>query len=223
MEYTPYEETKGTQQLVIETIPPGIPIDGAGHGPSAADIDTVRRLYGDVPTTFTVTSDPEGLQVIVDGAAVTTPQSFNWAVGSVHTFDVADMQGDGTPVRYLFGRWGDNKPRKHSITVSAATTVYSAFFIRQYLVKTGVSPADGGTVTISPASDGYYADNAPVTITATPQAGYAFSGWNGTGSSPSKRPWTGGHSRIVSGHDSQPRVRGAFHPESGADRHDRSS
>ena len=175
-------ETKATQLLVIETIPPGIPIDGSGHGPSEADIDTVRRLYGDVPNSVTITSDPEGLQVIVDGAAVTTPQSFNWAVGSVHTVDVSDLQGDGTPVRYLFGRWGDNKPEKHSIAVLPNTTVYSVFFIRQYLVKTGVSPSDGGSVTISPASDGYYTDNAPVTITATPRAGHGFSGWNGTGS-----------------------------------------
>lgn len=44
MEYAPYVETKATQVLVIETIPPGIPIDGALHGPSAADIDTVNRL-----------------------------------------------------------------------------------------------------------------------------------------------------------------------------------
>ena len=182
MEYGPYEETKATQVLVNETIPPGLGIDGTAHGPSAGDIDTVRRMYGEVPSSVTITSAPEGLLVSVDGASVKTPQSFNWAVGSIHNLDVADRQGDGTPVRYSFGRWGDNQQRKHSVTVSADTTVYSVFFVRQYQVKTGVSPSDGGTVTISPASDGYYADNAPVTVTATPQNGYSFSGWNGTGS-----------------------------------------
>ena len=182
MEYSAFFYASTTQALAIETIPPGIVIDGTAHGPSAADIDRVNRLYGAVPDRVTITSDPEGLQIVVDGVAVTTPRSFNWTLGSVHTLDVPEGQGDGTPIRYLFGRWGDNRPRAHSITVSPDTTVYSAAFIRQYQVKTGVSPSDGGTVAISPASEGYYTENAPVTVTATALNGYTFSGWNGTGS-----------------------------------------
>ena len=58
---------------VIETIPAGIPLSNP-TGYSAADIDGIRRLYGNAPTAVTVTSNPPGLQVIVDGNTVTTPK-----------------------------------------------------------------------------------------------------------------------------------------------------
>ena len=52
---------------VIESIPAGIPLSNP-TGYTAADIDGIRRLYGDAPTAVTVTSNPPGLQVIVDGS-----------------------------------------------------------------------------------------------------------------------------------------------------------
>src|SRR5208282_3347858 len=55
----------------IESIPAGIPLSNS-NGYSAADIDGIERLYGKAPTKVTVTSNPPGLQVVVDGAAITT-------------------------------------------------------------------------------------------------------------------------------------------------------
>jgi uncharacterized protein (TIGR03437 family) len=180
MEYGRFSPAQDRLLVVIETIPPGMPIDGSGHGLSAADIDRVNRMYGATPTSTTVTSNPEGLQVIVDGETIVTPKAFQWAPGSRHTVDVPDKQGDGMPTRYLFGRWSDNLAKAHTIVASADATVHSASFIRQYLVRTGVATAGTGTVAIDPAAaDGYYADGTKVTITATPAAGFAFQGWNG--------------------------------------------
>lgn len=183
MEYNAFETDLAVQVEAIRTIPAGIPIDGSAHGLSAGDIDTVSRMYGATPTSVTITTDPAGLDVIVDGALVTAPQTFAWTPGSVHSLDTPATERDGTPMRYLFGRWSDNQPKSHSITVDLALTVYSANFIRQYLVQTGVSPAGAGAVSIDPASpDGYYTEHTRVTVTAKPAAGNSFSGWNGTGS-----------------------------------------
>lgn len=71
----------------IDSIPAGIPLSNQS-GYTAADIDGIERLYGSAPTSVTVTSNPAGLQVIVDGATVTTPQVYNWALNSTHALDI---------------------------------------------------------------------------------------------------------------------------------------
>ncbi|MDQ6656409.1 MAG: M12 family metallopeptidase, partial [Verrucomicrobiota bacterium] len=71
----------------LESVPAGIPL-GNLTGYTAADIDGIRRLYCSAPTAVTVTSNPPGLQVIVDGATITTPQAFAWALNSSHTLAV---------------------------------------------------------------------------------------------------------------------------------------
>ncbi len=50
----------------------------------------------------------------------------------------------------------------------------------QYYLSTSVAPTGGGSVT--PAS-GWYSPGSPVTLTATPNTGYRFSGFSGTASS----------------------------------------
>src|SRR5580693_8034502 len=79
-----------------------------------------------VPSTFTwsptgfevtVTSNPVGLQVKVDGTTITTPQTYAWALNSTHTLSVAagvqmlngDIAGSTTSATfyYTYGRWND--------------------------------------------------------------------------------------------------------------------
>jgi hypothetical protein len=71
----------------IESIPAGIPLSNQ-TGYTATDIDGIERLYGNAATVVTVTSNPPGLQVIVDGATVTTPQTFDWSLFSTHTLNI---------------------------------------------------------------------------------------------------------------------------------------
>jgi hypothetical protein len=71
MEYIPFAFSRNGGP-VLETIPPGMPLSNQA-GYSAADIDGIKRLYGIFPNSVTVTSNPPGLSVMVDGAAVTTP------------------------------------------------------------------------------------------------------------------------------------------------------
>jgi hypothetical protein len=197
MEYIPYAFSRNGGD-VIETIPPGIALSSL-NGYSAGDIDGVARLYGAVPTLVTVTSNPPGLSVIVDGNAVTTPQSFAWKLKSTHTLAVAapaqTLPGGGT---YVYGRWNDNAAASHSITVapgnhtlaqpvtSPAVTVYSANFIQLSAYTASYDAATGG-VGVSPAPQSYggasglyFVARQPVTLTATPAANYQFLDWGGT-------------------------------------------
>jgi hypothetical protein len=61
-------------------------VAGTGGAPSlpvfdysAGDKEAIERLYGAAPTKVTVTSNPVGLSVSVDGTPITTPQTFQLA------------------------------------------------------------------------------------------------------------------------------------------------
>lgn len=176
----------------IETIPAGMPLSNP-NGYSAADIDGIDRLYGAIPAQVTVTSNPPGLQVIVDGSTVITPQVYNWALNSTHTLNVPSSPQTLSGINYIYGRWNDSTTVSHTITVtpgnnmvtqpatSPAITVYSANFIQLVSYANVVSPSGAGTVVPSPApqtysglSGQYYIIRQPVTLTATPSGGQNF-------------------------------------------------
>ncbi|MGA7522014.1 MAG: M12 family metallopeptidase, partial [Acidobacteriaceae bacterium] len=171
---------------VIETIPPGIPLQGVEGLPgvgnqdySAADKEAIERLYGKAPTSVTITSNPIGLQVIVDNQTVTTPQTYNWALNSTHTLSVSgnvqtltgDIENSDPPVSttfyYTYGRWNDSTAQTHTITVnpgngspafpstSPAIATYSANFVQLVPYTESVTPSDDGTVSVSPAPQTY--------------------------------------------------------------------
>ena len=183
MHYGRYFTLRNPKNSTMETIPAGI-VMGLLTDLSDGDIDQIRRIYGAVPTATTISTNPPGLQVIVDGTTVTAPQSFNWAAGSTHTVDIAGPQflpGDAN-TRYTYGRWSDNQPQAHTITASAAVTVFEISFIQQFRLTTGAAPATGGSVTVSPASsDGFYTNNTMVTLTAAATAPNRFLVWGPTG------------------------------------------
>ena len=184
MHYGRYFDLKNPKLSTIETKPAGIVIGAFDHL-SDGDLDTINRMYGSAPTKTTISTDPPGLQLTVDGATVTAPQSFDWAPGSKHTVDVPGPQflASSNTTRYLFGRWSDNQAQSHTFTASKDITVVIAAFVRQYRLQTGVSPAGSGTVTVTPSSpDGFYTDNAFVTLTASAAAGPRFLVWGPSGS-----------------------------------------
>jgi len=190
----------------MEAIPAGIPLSNQ-VGYTAADIDGIERLYGSAPTKVTVTSNPPGLQVVVDGTPITTPQVFTWTLNSTHTLDipsgVQSQTGDivnsttSTTFYYTYGRWSDATPASHSITVlpgngelatpatSPAVTTYTANFIQLVPYAASIFPAGTGTVAPSPAPQSFsgsalsfYTARQQVTLTATPNAGENFYEFN---------------------------------------------
>jgi hypothetical protein len=191
MEYPAYSFSRNGEPC-IETIPAGIPLSNP-TGYSAADIDGIDRLYGAIPSEVTVTSNPPGLQVIVDGATVITPQTYTWALNSSHSFNVPTAPQTLSGINYVYGRWSDSTTENHTITVTPgnntvaqpatapAVTVYSANFIQLVPYVNTISPAGMGTVTATPASQtysqlsgSYYIIRQPVTLTAAPVKGQNF-------------------------------------------------
>jgi hypothetical protein len=200
MHYFPLNFSKNGAP-VLESIPPGMPLSNT-VGYSAGDIDAIRRLYGFTPTEVTITTNPPGLPVVVDGATVTTPQTYNWPLFSTHTLNVAAaaqsqagfISGTTTPTTfyYTYGRWNDNGAQSHTITVlpgngelafpatSPASTVYMASFIQ--IVPYAVTAYNNmGTITPTPApvsysgvTGVYYTARQQVTLTAAPNPGETF-------------------------------------------------
>jgi hypothetical protein len=193
MEYPAFSFSRNGEPCV-ESIPAGMPLSNSA-GYSAGDIDGIDRLYGAIPTQVTVTSNPPGLQVTVDGETITTPQVYSWALNSTHTLSVTSVPQtlSSTGISYIYGRWNDSTEPSHSITVAPgnntvaqpasapAVTVYSANFIQLVPYVNAISPSGSGTVSTSPnpqsysgLSGVYYTIREPVTLTATPSSGENF-------------------------------------------------
>jgi hypothetical protein len=205
MMYIPFAFTRNGGP-VLDTIPAGMALSNL-IGYTAGDIDTVRRLYGFAPTQVTVTSNPPGLSVVVDGNTITTPQSFSWALKSKHKVSVsgnAQTVGGGT---YVYGRWNDSTAASHTITVapgnntlaqpntSPAVTVYTANFIQLSPYSATIMPAGSGSVGTNPAPQSYpgangefYVARQKVTLTPTPIGAYQFIYFQGTSEPLSANP-----------------------------------
>ena len=183
----PQKQRNHARPYQAETIPPGMPFGAtmpfaATLELSPGDSDSVARLYGHIPSEYVVSTNPAGLEVIVDGERITAPASFAWATGSEHTLEVPSPQfRPGS--RFLFGRWSDDGGRVHRITAHSDTTLYQASFIAQHQVSTGAEvwcrdataaceDAESIDVTVSPASpDGYYTLRTPIEVAATARHG----------------------------------------------------
>lgn len=208
MHYPPFEFTKNNLP-VLESIPPGIPL-GNNTGFSAGDLDQVSRLYGRAPAAVTVTTNPAGLKIMVDGVVFTAPHSFTWALNSTHQLDLPPDPQQTNPAdgsSYSFGRWNDNGARSHSISTGGGSgaltspankplvTVYEANCIRLQPFSLSVTPAGAGAANVTPAPQSvfggsFFVDRQKVTVTATPNAGQNFFGWFGPPLPQSQNPYS---------------------------------
>jgi hypothetical protein len=99
--------------------------------------------------TFTVrvTTEPEGLRITVDEADYTSPQTFIWLGGTVHTIGTVSPQlGDGAI--YTWVSWSDGGEITHTV-VTTGDAVYVAYFKKQFSVvfsQTGLDDSAKGTV-----------------------------------------------------------------------------
>jgi hypothetical protein len=201
MHYIPYAFSRNGGPT-LETRPAGIPMSNT-VGYTASDIDGIERLYGAAPTKVTVTSNPVGLSVVVDGAAITTPKTYSWALQSTHSLAVPAGGQMLNSAGYIYGRWADNLNANHSITVtpgigsvgapatSPALTVYTAHFVALANYTAVTAPANEGGVTATPApktytglKGQYFVARQQVRLTPAASAGYSFLTWGGT-----EPPW----------------------------------
>ena len=128
------------------------------------------------PISITVQPSPSGRSFTVDGTSYTTVQTFSWTPGSSHTIATTTPQSGGTGVQYVWSSWSDGGAMSHTVAPTGGTT-YTANFTTQYYLT--MSAGTGGTVT---PSSGWYNSSAGVSISTTPNSGYSFSIWTGSGS-----------------------------------------
>lgn len=139
----------------------------------------ITKFVDGTPLTFTVTTNPAGLNVTVDGVTRAAPHFYGWAAGSQHTLSAPSPQGSGA-TRYTFSGWSQGGAQTQTITAPNASTTYTANFTTQHQLTLAVSPPGSGTVSASPASgDSFYNQGTSVQIGVSPSPGYNFSGFSG--------------------------------------------
>ena len=211
MHYSEFQSSAVNTEPIFETIPPGMlmrqrDVPEGQQGLSTGDIDAVARLYGVPPTGITLSTNPPGLDLVVDGIRVTSPRRYQWAQGSRHVIEAPLAQQSSQPgERYLFGRWSDGGNRSHTITADPEATWYEANFIVQQKVDLEVNVVGGGFAPESeivgvrpPSADGYYTRRSPIEVWADPAAGGRdalglrfsrwFTGWFFKNGGPSSNP-----------------------------------
>jgi hypothetical protein len=178
-----YDKTFMTRygDRIMDSIPPGLELF-SDDGLSPNDIDAVARMYNWPVTMTTISTNPPGLNLIVDGETVSTPASFDWAPGSRHTIEAPETQGSGATV-YRFARWSNDGPRDQTVTVAQDAADRTTSYVANLLPHCKITlhpPEDPslGYYTITPyAADGYYPCDSEVTLQAFPAEGVKFLDW----------------------------------------------
>jgi hypothetical protein len=88
-----------------------------------------------VNANYTITTIPSGFQITVDSVNYTAPQLFNWAIGSTHVINAAQIQNQTAKNRYSFANWSDSGTQSHTLTVNSNSKTISANFKTQVPVN----------------------------------------------------------------------------------------
>jgi hypothetical protein len=124
----------------------------------------------------TIQAGLPGLSFTVDGTNYTSARIFNWIPGSNHVISTSSPQSGGTGIQYVWSNWSDGGAISHVVAPLTGIT-YTANFATNYFLTVDANP--GGTA--SPAS--LWTDSGEsVNISATPNSGFLFNNWSGSGS-----------------------------------------
>lgn len=107
------------------------------------------------PLLTTIRTEPFGLPIVVDGAAITAPATYQWASDASHVVSAAEsVATDATRSRILaFDEWTDLGARAHAISMNRAT--FATDLTARYIdTVTGLSVPPGGSATLVTAGTG---------------------------------------------------------------------
>jgi hypothetical protein len=137
----------------------------------------------------TITTNPPGLLVQVDGTTYASPASFSpdpdingsaWAAGTVHTVDATSPQNPWSPnTSYVWSSWSDGLAQSHSITVPTGNSTVTADYNTQLglVLATNSNSNCAGSLAANPP--GPSNTGTSVILTATPNSGWVFTQWEG--------------------------------------------
>lgn len=148
------------------------------------------RNPGFPSATVTVTTQPAGLPVTVDGASAKSPVTNTWILNSTHTVSVAQTVRIATGSRWNWTSWSDGGALSHPIVASQDTTI-TATFTKQFSAQASVSPSGltyaVDNVSYTAAFSGWWNANSSHWIAtsspqyASPDVRYLWSGWSDGG------------------------------------------
>jgi glucose/arabinose dehydrogenase len=121
-------------------------------------------VYRDVmprTVTVTLTTQPSGLQLTLDGQPHTAPTTFTGVVGMVRDLGVTTPQTVGATT-YDFQSWSDGGAAAHSISTPGVSTTYTATFVAR---PAGCSAPPGAPSNLAWTRSG---SNVTLTWTASP-------------------------------------------------------
>jgi uncharacterized repeat protein (TIGR02543 family) len=135
---------------------------------------------------ITITTDPVGLNIIVEGITYTAPQSFQWEQQTTHQINVETMQSSGAGTRHYFISWSQGGDQNQTYTVPGNNETLTALFGNTQYYLTIQS--DHG----NPQGAGWYDQNTTASFSVTTPdvqgtSRYLFIQWSGnySGTSPS--------------------------------------
>ena len=190
--YTAYLEPSGSHDLFVPS-PQNLPNRQYvfKHWEDGSTNQTRTIVLGDSAGTYaytaffdvfsevsvTVTSNPVGKRVTVDGVDYESPAALIWEKGTPHTIGVPApiLETEGSRLR--FDHWSDGGEVTHVVTAPSAATTYTAFLTLQHHVTVEAQP--GGRVDAVPE---WQDEGSVVPLQAHPDSRFEFDGWVGSGS-----------------------------------------
>ncbi|MDE1804551.1 MAG: Ig-like domain-containing protein [Candidatus Micrarchaeota archaeon] len=132
---------------------------------------------------FTVSlgsASPSANALTIDGVGYSSfPVNLCYAQGSSHSYSFASTVAGSAGIQYAFSSASGCGASGQSGTITASTNcTLTGTYTLQYLLTTSSSPSAGGTAT--PSSQ-YYNSGTQVTLGETPNGGYFFLSWTGSG------------------------------------------
>jgi hypothetical protein len=149
---------------------------------------TEEAIFGEVRVAVGMTSDPAGSgYLVIDNSVITTPDGFDWAVGSTHTLSANSPVACGSGCQYVFTGWSDNGTQSHNVTITDSMNITATFQL-QYSMTVSTSPmvdnVSLGQVTQNQTEEGtcgtgcyWYNDTTTISATESEYAPATFSSW----------------------------------------------
>lgn len=125
---------------------------------------------------FSIAANLPGAVALIDGVSTPLPATLSWLPGSNHSLSVPTPIAQGPGSRLSFASWSDNSPNSHQRTAPATSGSLQLNLIQEHQVSLAASPLSGGTANGS----GWYAAGTNAMLSATANAGFAFSGFSGS-------------------------------------------
>ncbi len=144
---------------------------GVAYGDVVTDADAVQ---------VTIATDPSGLELNIDNTVFKAPKTFTWIAGTSHPVNVKPEQKstDGK-YKYYFDSRSDGKNMLESIVAPTTPATITFKFKTQYLLKSVPNDTNAGKVNPYCTPECWLDPNSQITLSATPNPGYEFTGFTG--------------------------------------------